>query len=178
MECPPLSPFVDNIFRQHAALLYGFVRYIRMSVCMLRYVSPEKFQNTSKHFRRLRFGTLGVMAGGRQPSLELDLQWKATCGEKVTSKQVFQKAVLTRCHVRKMNFGGRRPLLEDDLRWKTPFVERRTLVEDDLHWKMTCGGRQPLVENDLPWKQAFQEAVLTRCYGRSKMNFGGRLPLL
>ena len=48
--------------------------------------------------------------GGRQPSVEDDLQWKKT-------------------------FGGRQPLMEDNLWWKMTFGERRPLVEDDLPWK-------------------------------------------
>ena len=53
--------------------------------------------------------------GGRQPSLEDNLQWKTT-------------------------FGGRWPLVDDDFLWKTTLGGRQRSVEDKVQWKMTFGG--------------------------------------
>ena len=53
--------YMFTIFRQHAASIYGFVRY----VCYVTYVCKKKCQATSKQGRRLRFGMLTVLTNIR-----------------------------------------------------------------------------------------------------------------
>ena len=103
-----------QIFRQHAASIYGFVRQF---ISLFR---PKKIQAISKQGRRLRFGMLSVLTNIRSTKVlwqaEDDLRWKTT-------------------------FSGKRPQGEDDLWWKTTLCERQTLVEDNPRWKRTFGGR-------------------------------------
>ena len=54
------------------------------------------------------------MVGGRQPSVEADIQWKTT-------------------------FVGRQPLMEDTLRWKTTFSGRLLFLDPCMLPTSLCG---------------------------------------
>ena len=92
------------------------------------------------------------MVGGRRPSVEDDIWWKALSVEDTFGGR--WPSVEDNLHWKK-TFGGRWPSMEDDLQWKTTFSGRRPSVEDDLQLKTTFSGIWHLVEYNLRWKTTF-----------------------
>ena len=74
---------VRGIFRQHAASIYGFVRF----VSFVLFVEEKKIQATSKQGGRLRFGMLTVLTNIRSTKLLHHASCIMHHASQVTSKQ-------------------------------------------------------------------------------------------
>ena len=130
---------VWNIFRQHAASIYGFVR------SCVSFVRQKKFRPLLS-----KVGGWDLVCWLLSQILDQPRcygRWKTTfCKDDQRWKTTF---------IGKQPSVGRWPSVEDNFWWKITFAWRQTLVEDDLQWKMTFGERQPSMEDDLWSKTTF-----------------------